>query len=144
MPTSQQPNIFAKKLAVAFPTLSRGPCFHVNFQSLWHETNDFSCLTASNYATAVIRYHRLKRQRTEACLSPERLAPKRMAPICSFQSFFPSSASVTRFPCKIHRFSSYSSRSLSCSIELIIFPSKSSPFEIGPGLAVPTSPPPNN
>ena len=58
VPTSPQPNIFAKKLAVAFPALSRGPCFHVSFQSLWHETNDFSCLMASNYATAVIRYHR--------------------------------------------------------------------------------------
>ena len=77
-------------------------------------------------------------------MSPERLAPKRMAPICSFQSFVPSSASATRIPCQIHRFSSCSSRSLSYSIELITFPSNSSPFETGPGLAVPTSPPPNS
>ena len=51
----------------------------------------------------------------------------------------PASASYT----KTHHFSSCSSRSLSCSIELITLPSNSSPFETGPGLAVPTSLPPN-
>ena len=51
----------------------------------------------------------------------------------------PASASYT----KTDHFSSCSSRSLACSIELITLPSNSSCFETRPGLALATSPPPN-